>query len=515
MFKHYIFFILSFFIYTLSDAQQIHRCYTDEYVNYLETKHPGIKSNIDYLYEQAKNQSPLNKSVSASGDTIFRIPVVFHVVYNASEENISDALLHSQIAVLNADYQRLNADTSNTRAIFKDRAAAIHFEFFLATIDPLGQPTTGITRTNTTKTSFSNGFFPSLDDLDEVKKTNTDGKDAWNTDEYLNIWVCNTGGALLGYAYPPLLAPNWNSNQMQNDANLWGVVISHEVIGFNNPMATGQLSIANKGRTAVHEIGHFLGLRHIWGDAGNIFGTADCDITKDDGIDDTPHMGNNSQITGCNFTKNSCTNGEVPDEPDMVENYMDYSTETCQNMFTKGQRNILENMIVIGRPQLAQIIKNETITLNVGDYVVINQTDTYQIESNTIISIQIGDEIMFLNANNAYNYTATNALNFNTTNGSINLSEEGNATFNMNTDISNIKTNVSFSISPNPSHSIINILCNAQYDKIQIQDLSGKIIFTANFQKEYHINYLNSGMYFVNLLKNNFVLASQKFIKAD
>lgn len=276
-----------------ADAQQIHRCYTNQYTDYLDAQQPGFKESVNQIFEQAKiiAEGKNTKSIHAAADTVFRIPVVFHVVYHVAAENTADSILQSQIRVLNEDYRRTNADTTNTRAIFKDRAADIGFEFFLATIDPNGNPSSGITRTYTSKTSFSVGFFPNLTDLDKVKKTSTDGNDAWDTEKYLNIWVCNTGGAILGYAYPPNAAPNWDAAAFQADASLWGVVLSHQVVGYGNPLATGQLSIADKGRTATHEVGHYLGLRHIWGDAGNFFQPFDCDITKDDGIDDTPTYG--------------------------------------------------------------------------------------------------------------------------------------------------------------------------------------------------------------------------------
>jgi hypothetical protein len=130
---------------------------------------------------------------------------------------------------------------------------------------------------------------------------------------------------------------------------LHGVVIHYEVFGRNNPLAVGPLDIATRGRTVVHEVGHFLGLRHIWGDGPLSIIFPDC--SGNDGIDDTPTAGNNSQATGCDTSKNTCTDGN-PDLPDMFENYMDYSREECQNVFTQGQVNLMRAMLATSRVDL-------------------------------------------------------------------------------------------------------------------------------------------------------------------
>ena len=504
------------FIINLS-AQQIHRCSTTEYIDFLSQTDFSLKDRINETFEKAKLHSESLMSFKATAPTtIYRIPVVFHVVYKTAQENISDALLMSQLDVLNADFRKLNADTTNHRAVFKDRAADVGFDFFLATIDPNGNLTTGITRTETTTDAFG-GIFPIPDHVDEVKFTASGGIDAWDTENYMNIWVCNTGGSILGLAYPPTNAPNWGTpSQTPTDTGKWGIVISHQVIGFNNPLATGPLSIADQGRTLIHETGHFFGLRHIWGDAG-FFGSIDCDITKDDGIDDTPHMGNNSQNDGCDFSKNTCTNGETPDEPDMPENYMDYSEESCQNMFTEGQASILQSMAVIGRPDLAYVIKDDTLLFNIGDYVVING-DTILITASTIISINSGDSIMLLNENNGYYYTATNSGSglANTlqlevaTNGDAAINSIPTAIFDLST------TNHLASIFPNPSNDEI-ILKNESlnnFNRIKIIDINGKVCLTFNFknvsQKTIDIKKLTNGLYFVSFYNDDKIFAIKK-----
>ena len=130
-----------------------------------------------------------------SNNSIITIPVVVHVVYYNSTENISTAQIQSQIDVLNEDFRRLNADAVNTPAGFQPVAADSEIEFCLATTDPNGNPTDGITRTQTSQSSFSTN--------DGVKYSSSGGIDAWNTSEYLNIWVCDISGGILGYAQFP------------------------------------------------------------------------------------------------------------------------------------------------------------------------------------------------------------------------------------------------------------------------------------------------------------------------
>ena len=122
-------------------------------------------------------------NLRASSSTIITIPVVVHVVYYNSTENISTAQVQSQIDILNEDFRRLNADAANTPFAFQSVAADCEIEFCLATTDPNGNSTTGITRTSTSQPSFSTN--------DGVKYSSSGGIDAWNTSEYLNIWVCD------------------------------------------------------------------------------------------------------------------------------------------------------------------------------------------------------------------------------------------------------------------------------------------------------------------------------------
>jgi len=230
------------------------------------------------------------------------IPVVVHVVHKTTAENISDAQIHSQISVLNEDYRKKNGDVSTVPASFAPLATDARIEFELATVDPDGNPTDGIVRRKTTKASFG--------DNDEVKFQASGGSDAWPADQYLNIWVCNLQ-PWLGYAQFP-----------GGPANTDGVVILHTAFGTSG---TAQAPF-NLGRTATHEVGHWLNLRHIWGDDGG--GCSGSDFVADTPNQAGPNYGTPS---GTIITCNNGPNG------DMYMNYMDYVDDAVMVMFSAGQ----------------------------------------------------------------------------------------------------------------------------------------------------------------------------------
>ncbi|MCB0639531.1 MAG: T9SS type A sorting domain-containing protein [Lewinella sp.] len=250
----------------------------------------GIK--LRQIDEHAESYALPGASRAVTG--VITIPVVVHVIYNKSTENISDAQILSQIQVLNDDFRRTNSDADNTWS----QAADSEIEFCMATTDPNGNPTTGITRTSTSVTAFSTN--------DNMKFNSSGGKDAWPASDYLNIWVCDISGGILGYAQFPGGA-----------AATDGVVIDYQYFGTIGT-ATSPFDL---GRTATHEVGHWLNLRHIWGD-GN------CNV--DDFVTDTPTS--DAANYGCAIGHVSCSS------TDMVQNYMDYSDDACMNLFTAGQK---------------------------------------------------------------------------------------------------------------------------------------------------------------------------------
>jgi hypothetical protein len=244
----------------------------------------------------------MTAAAAAAKPGITTIPVVVHVVYNSAAENISLAQIRSQISVLNRDFRATNTDKSKVPAPFKGLVADTRIKFALAKKDPQGKPTNGITRTKTTRTSFGTN--------DSVKSSAAGGHDAWPTNKYLNIWVCQLTGGLLGYAQFPGGPPATD-----------GVVITHTAFGTNGTAAAP----FNLGRTTTHEVGHWLNLRHIWGD------TEDCSGT--DFVADTPNAAGPNFGTP-NFPRVSCSNGP---NGDMFMNYMDYVDDVAMFMFTTQQ----------------------------------------------------------------------------------------------------------------------------------------------------------------------------------
>jgi hypothetical protein len=243
---------------------------------------------------------------------VVRIPVVVHVVWNTPAQNVSDAQIHSQIAVLNADFRRTNADTSSVPGPFAGVAADTRIEFALAVRGPNCEATNGITRTQTTRTGFT---YPA--DRANIKSAATGGANPWPWDRYLNIWVVNFTDTTLGFATFPA--------DLATMAALDGFVVDTEAFGT---MGTAQAPF-NLGRTATHEIGHWLNLLHIWGDDQILANTC----SQSDEAADTPNQAVMNFGTPA-FPHVSCSNGP---NGDMFMNYMDYVDDAAMFMFSQDQ----------------------------------------------------------------------------------------------------------------------------------------------------------------------------------
>ena len=290
---------------SLPSFAQVRNCGTMEYLEQQIQNNPERALRLQSI-ERHTEHVQQNAQRAVTGTIV--IPTVVHIVYRNSSQNISNAQVQSQIDVLNEDFRRLNADAANTPSVFQGVAADAEIQFCLATVDPSGNPTNGITRTASTRTS-------SFGTNDAVKFASSGGKDAWPAGNYLNLWVCEIGGSILGYAQFP-----------GGSAATDGVVIDYRYFGRGGTA----LSPFDLGRTATHEVGHWLNLRHIWGD-GN--------CNADDFVSDTPTAGA-PNYTGapCTFPgPNSCSQG-TGDLPDMFQNYMDYSDDGCMNLYTQGQK---------------------------------------------------------------------------------------------------------------------------------------------------------------------------------
>lgn len=269
-----------------------------------------------FAQESVQASKILGNTVMTSNTmTIYRIPVVVHVIHLGGPlgegPNITDGQIFEQIKILNEDFRRKNADTVRTPTFFKSIAADARIEFVLAKEDPEGHPTDGIVRVDASNAK------------EDVKKLSY-----WPAEDYMNVWVMDMGRAAPYYAgsaqFPVSSLPGLES--ASDDRLTDGVLLNYKFFGKGY-----ETWDSSQGRTLTHEVGHFLGLLHTWGVGG-------CGYT--DYCEDTPGTGTASY---------SCGETAACDGPFrvMYENFMDYSSDACMNMFTHNQvarmRTVLEN----------------------------------------------------------------------------------------------------------------------------------------------------------------------------
>ena len=268
------------------------------------------------------SQKQLRTLQTTEDQPVYRIPVVVHVVHQGEEigqgSNISFEQIQDQIRILNEDFRRLNPDTLNTPEIFQPVAADPGIEFVLARQDEEGFPTDGVVRIEANQSNYGQTDVAVLGALTQ-----------WNPNLYMNVWVTTVRSPILGFAQLPESGLPGLEGSSENPTTD-GVVIDYLSFG-----SIGNLRDRyDGGRTTTHEVGHFLGLRHTWGDDDG-----SCDF--DDFVEDTPPQANS--YNGCPLEAASC------DSPDMYDNYMDLTDDECMNIFTDGQklrmRTVLESSI--------------------------------------------------------------------------------------------------------------------------------------------------------------------------
>lgn len=332
-------------------AQEIRYCGQTEQTEALFKKFPHLRHDA----QEAEEQLQMEEQARSLGgdDEIIIIPVVFHIIHDGGDENISDEQVYSAMEVLNRDMRMLNSDVNQVVAEFADITADSHIEFRLAKRDPNGNCTKGINRIQSSLTYEGGSEMKSLIQ--------------WPRDEYMNVWTCADAGGAAGYTFLP---SSVNSPFM---ASQDGIVLLHSYTGD-----TGTSNVF-RSRTLTHEVGHWLNLRHTWG-SGNTPGvSANCDM--DDGVSDTP---NTVGWTTCNLDGESC--GAL----DNVQNYMEYSY--CSRMFTQGQRSRMRTAAQSSTAQRNQLsTQSNLINTGVLEEAVLCAADFFVNQQ----VICVGEEVQF------------------------------------------------------------------------------------------------------------------------
>ena len=278
-------------------------CATDEVLKAQLSEDPSLAERMNQI-EQFTRRTISSGALDKIAATTIEVPVVVHVLYNTTAQDISDAQIASQIDVLNEDYNLQNKDNTQVPSLFASVKANVGVHFTLSKT----------VRKKTSKKSWQAN--------DAMKYSNKGGDDVVDPAHNLNVWVCNLGGGLLGYAQFP-------GGKAATD----GVVILYDAFGRTGSLITPY----DKGRSATHEVGHWMNLRHIWGDA----------TCGDDLVADTPK--HTTANYGCPSypLHNSCGDNAV----EMTMNYMDYTDDPCMYMFSNGQKSRMLAVFASGGPR--------------------------------------------------------------------------------------------------------------------------------------------------------------------
>jgi hypothetical protein len=295
------------------DLQEISQrlCAADDVLQEQLTADPSLRIRMEQIEAFTKKvitSGELNRVVGG----VIEIPVVVNVLYKTNAENISEGQIQSQIDVLNADFNNTNSDLEGVPSIYKSLIGEVGVRFVLA----------DVVRKQSNKKSWGTN--------DAMKKSSQGGIDPTDPEHNLNMWSCNLGQGLLGYAQFPGGNPATD-----------GVVILYSAFGSRTLYPSGTyISRFDLGRTASHEVGHWMNLRHIWGDDGtSCLGT--------DQVGDTPNQAGYN--AGCpRFPHVTCSNSG-----DLSMNYMDYTDDRCMFMFTEGQAQRMLAVFASGGPRAA------------------------------------------------------------------------------------------------------------------------------------------------------------------
>ena len=390
------------------DGEQVEYCIQHK-------KMAALMQNPDYVLQKQQDDIEFAKALKKAQPkgVVYRIPIVFHVLHNNGVENISDEQIMDQLAILNRDFRKQNADTATVQSDFVGMPTDAEIEFVLATKAPNGTCFKGITRTmNALSYDGADGDAQ----VTAIRNGNDVFNGSWPGNKYLNVFICGEIGGAAGYTTNP---SGWSGTSMTN-----GIWILHDYVGSIGTSSVGT------SRAFTHEVGHWLILSHTWGGNNNPGNASSC--STDDGVDDTPNC---IGVTSCLINANTCNSVNSfwsYDVRDNVENYMDYSY--CSKMYTGGQvdrmRAALQGTIT-GRFNLWQSA-NLTATGATGDvYLCKAQFTTDR------TTICLGDSIQLVddsyNVVSGWNWEVTPATGWtfasgsaaNSQNPTINFSQPG------------------------------------------------------------------------------------------
>jgi PKD repeat protein len=352
----------------------------------------------------------LSKKGGSEKATIYKIPVVFHVLHMNGVENISDEQILDALAILNRDYRKQNADTANVHPDFAGMPADIEVEFVLATKAPNGNCFKGITRTyNTISYDGSVGN----NQVDAIVAGNDVYQGQWPGNKYMNIFICGDIGGAAGYTFNP---SGFAANQMTN-----GIWVLHDYVGSIGTSSVGT------SRTLTHEVGHWLNLSHTWGSNNNP-GTASSCSGNGDQVQDTPTC---IGVSACLLNSNTCSNDNAYwgfDIRDNVENYMDYSY--CSKMFTEGQRTRMRTALQSTNSGRANLWTTANLTAVGATGVLYLCKAEFTADKTTVCN---GDEITFsddsYNVANGWTWSITPSTGWSFSNGNTATSQNPTVIF--------------------------------------------------------------------------------------
>jgi hypothetical protein len=316
LFLHTVFFALA----QKKTGLEAQQCATLPRLQLLLEKDPNRRDRFN------ADQALLNRLTSQAEkhrllrtEAVVTIPVVFHILL-PNPLLVTDAQVLAQLDTLNKAFGGTSGDSVRIPGYFKPFYGKSSIQFCLAQRSPDGEETTGIIRKTVARATFEPD--------DAMKHASSGGSDSWNTDAYLNVWICALTGGVLGYATFP------NDGQPAEQ----GVVIDYR------SLPGGSTANYNNGKTLVHETGHYFNLSHIWGDDDGL-------CTGTDNVEDTPNQGNSSSGCATGIRTDNCT---ASGNGIMYQNYMDYSYDRCLVMFTPGQVARMETALNLYRSSLLQ-----------------------------------------------------------------------------------------------------------------------------------------------------------------